>query len=145
MSRSGAVNREFMGDGFAIKREDVYRTVEQRVLGSEEFVDNVMEKYDVEFKNSRRDREYALTEISEGVEKITGVTLKQIRGKSKFAQISTARKLLILVAKEYGYKGKEIADYINRDPAIISMVLKDRRRYEEEMGKVIDLIKDLNI
>ena len=137
--------REFMGDGFAIKREDVYRTVEQQVLGSEEFLDNVMEKYDVEFKNNKREREYTLTKISEGVEKISGVTIKQIRGKSKFARISSGRKLLILVAKEYGYKGKEIAEYIKRDPAIISIVLKDKRQFEEEMGRVISILKKLNI
>jgi hypothetical protein len=137
--------REFMGDGFAIKREDVYGTVEQRVLGSEEFLDNVMEQYEVEFKNNKREREYTLTKISEGVEKIKGVTLKQIRGQSKFARISTGRKLLILVAKEYGYKGKEIAEYIKRDPAIISIALKDRSRFEEEMGRVIGILKKLNI
>ncbi|RJQ56956.1 MAG: transposase [Nitrospiraceae bacterium] len=143
--RSKELYREFMGDGLAIKREEVYRTVEQRVLGSEEFLDNVMEKYDVEFKNSKREREYSLRMISEGVEKITGVTLKQIHGKSKFARISTGRKLLILAAKEYGYKGKEIGEYIKRDPAIISIVLKDRSRYKEEMGRVIGILKKLNI
>lgn len=38
--------REFMGDGISIKRDDVYRLIDQRVLGNEEFLNIVMERYE---------------------------------------------------------------------------------------------------
>ena len=135
----------FMGDGIDVKKEDVYGTVDQRVLGSEEFLDDVMEKYDGEFKNEKREREYTLADIAKGVENIKGVTLRQIQGQSKVAQISSGRKLFILLAKGYGYKGKEIAEYIRRDPAIISMALKDISQFENDMERAFRSIRKLNI
>ncbi|NIM99361.1 MAG: hypothetical protein GTN46_02955, partial [Gammaproteobacteria bacterium] len=47
---SRTLYREFMGDGIEIKRDDVYKTIDQRVLGSEHFLDRVMEKYDGELE-----------------------------------------------------------------------------------------------
>jgi hypothetical protein len=82
-----------------------------------------------------------LYEIAKGVEKIYGVTLKQIRKKSKSETITLGRRLLSLVAKEYGYKGKEIGLYIRKDPAIVTRDLKEKGKLEREMGKVIDVIK----
>jgi hypothetical protein len=34
----------FMGDGIAVKKEDIYRTIDKRILGSEQFADTVMGK-----------------------------------------------------------------------------------------------------
>jgi REP element-mobilizing transposase RayT len=135
---------EFMGDGIAVKRENVYRTIDQRVLGSEEFLDSVMEKYDVEVEKEKREKEHSLEEIVKGVENVKGVTLIQMRGQSKLAQISSGRKLFIVIAREYGYKGKEIAEYIKRDPAVISMALKDIDRFKKDMVMVVSSIKKLN-
>ncbi len=50
-----------------------------------------------------------------------GITL--IRQKSKSRDISSGKKLLSLVAKEYGYKGKEIAEYIQK----VIKTLRDER------------------
>ncbi|MBI5739715.1 MAG: transposase [Nitrospirae bacterium] len=136
--------REFMGDGLAITRDDIYRTIDQRVLGSEEFLDNVIERYDGELKKEKRAGEYTLAEIAKCVEDSKGTTLKQIRGKSKLAGISLSRKIFILLAVEYGYKGKEIAEYLGRDPAIISMTLKDKEIFEADMEWVGRSIKKLN-
>ena len=133
-----------MGDGIPVKREDIYGTIDQRVLGSEEYLESVMEKYDGELKTEKREREYKLSEISKGVEKITGVTLKQIRVHNKTNHVTMCRKLFILLAKEYGYKGREIADYINRDPAAISTALKNRYRMAKDMELVIRSLKNLN-
>ena len=33
-------------------------------------------------------------------------------------------KLFSLIAKEYGYKGKEIAGYIQKDPAVVTRYLR---------------------
>ncbi len=44
---------------------------------------------------------------------------------------------MTLVANEYGYKGKEIAEYIRKDPAVITRHLKERDKLKKELEKVI--------
>jgi hypothetical protein len=130
----------YMNDSQIVKKEDVYNTIGQRILGSEEFLEKVMEKYNGELKKEKRAQEYTLYEIVKGVEKIYGVTLKQIRKKSKSENITLGRKLLSLVAKEYGHKGKEISQYIQKDPAIVTRDLKEKGKLKKEIEKVIDVI-----
>ena len=135
----------YMSESPIVKKEDLYNTIGQRILGSEEFLERVMERYDGELKKEKREREYTLHEIAKSVEKICGVTLKQIRKKSKSETVTLGRKLLNLVAKEYGHKGKEIGLYIRKDPAVITRDLKEKEKLEKEMGKVIDVIKGKRI
>jgi hypothetical protein len=135
----------YMSDSQIVKKEDVYNTIGQRILGSEEFLERVIEKYDGELKKEKKEREYTLFEIAKGIEKICGVTLKQIREKSKSETITLGRRLLSLVAKEYGHKGKEIGQYVRKDPAIVTRDLKEKGKLEREMEKVIDVIKGKRI
>jgi REP element-mobilizing transposase RayT len=131
----------FMSDGQTVRKENIYSTIGQRILGSEEFLERVMEKYNGELKKEKREREYTLYEIAKGIEKVYGITLKQIREKSKSENITLGRRLLNLVAKEYGYKGKEIGQYIRKDPAVITRDLKEKGKLEKEMEKVINAIR----
>lgn len=141
---SSGLYREFIGDGVVINRDDVYKTVDQRVLGAEEFLDIVMAKYDGEIIKEKREKDHTLAEIAEGVEKIKGVPLKHLRMHNKTSYITSSRKLFILLANEYGYTGREIAEYIRRDPAVISMALKERDLLEKDMERVINSLKKLN-
>ena len=133
--------RAYMDYSQVVKKEDVYNTIGQRILGSEEFLERVMEQYNGELKKEKREREYTLYEIAKGIEKVYGITLKQIREKSKSENITLGRRLLNLVAKEYGYKGKEIGQYIRKDPAVITRDLKEKVKLEKEMEKVINAIR----
>ena len=36
-----------------------------------------------------------------------------------------------IVANEYGYKGKEVARYLKKDPAIITRYLKERNEFKK--------------
>jgi len=136
--------RDFMGDAIPVKREDVYAAIDQRVLGDEVFLDSVMDKYDGEIKKEKKKKEYTLGEIAGAIEGVKGVTLKQIRMHNKKKDTASARKLFALTAREYGYSGKEIADHIRRDPAIISASLRDRDLLKEDMEGVFRLLKKLN-
>lgn len=127
----------YMSDSQIVKKEDVYNTIGQRILGSEEFLERVMERHDRELKKEKREREYTLYEIAKGVEKIYGITLKQIRERSKSETIILGRRLLNLVAKEYGYKGKEIGQYIRKDPAIVTRDLKEKVQLEKKQKKCL--------
>lgn len=129
--------RAYMDDEPVVAKEDIYSTVDQRILGDEKFVEEVKGRYSVELTQERRIKEYRLNEIAGGVEKVCGITLQQIRQKSKSREVSLGRKLISLVASEYGYKGKEIAEFMQKDPAVITRHLKERRDLAEEIRKVI--------
>jgi len=133
--------RGYMDEGTSLKSEEVYRTVDQRVLGGEEFIEKVMEIYDGGLEKEKRQKEYRLNEIMRCIEQIFGVTLIQIRGRSRKNEVASGRKVLILVAKEYGYAGKEIAKYIKRDPAVVSIALKDSKLLRQDMESVFRLLK----
>ncbi|HEC98726.1 MAG TPA: hypothetical protein ENI58_11370 [Nitrospirae bacterium] len=134
--------RAFMGDAIAVKKDDIYSTIDQRVLGGELFVEKVMQKCDGDLRQTRREKEYALRAIARGIEKLFGVTLKQIQQKGKDRDVSLGRKVLTLVAKEYGYKGKEIAEFTRKDPAIVTRHLKEKKNLEGEIKKVIETLRE---
>jgi len=133
--------RAYMGDGVSLKKEDIYNTIDKRILGDERFADKVMERYDVEIDKKRREKEYTFMEIASAIEKAYGTTLSQIRGKGKDRDISFGRKLFSLVSNEYGYKGKEIAKYSRKDPAMITRHLKEEADLKMETERIIKTIK----
>ena len=124
-SQARKLYRAYIDDGIEVKKEDIYKTVSQRILGEEKFVDKVMEKIDERFENKRKHHEYSLKKIVETIGKMRGITLKQLREKSRNREILTVRKLASLAAREFGYKGKEIALYLQKDPSVIARYLKD--------------------
>lgn len=133
--------RAYIGDELAVKKEDIYSTVDQRILGGEEFVEKVKEEYDGGIRQEKRKKGYTLSEIARGIEEAFGITLKQIREKSKSGHISLGRKLISLIGKEYAYKGRDIAEYIQKDPAMITRHLKEKGDLKKEMEKAIEAIK----
>jgi hypothetical protein len=112
--------RIYMGEGPVVSKENIYRVIDQRVLGDEGFAAKVMPERKDNIRPKRRPREYTLSELADGIEKVYGVKLKEMQGNGKGDKISLGRKLFSLVASEYGYKGKEVAEYIRKDPAMIT-------------------------
>lgn len=140
-ARARKLYRAYIADGISIKKEDIYRTVDQRILGDERFVEKVTEKTEEGIEWGRKKHEYSLEEIAKKVGQIFGITLRQLREKSKDREITTVRKLMSFVAKEYGYKGKEIAKYINKDPVVVTRYLKERNNFREEVERICSSLK----
>lgn len=42
-----------------------------------------------------------------------------------------------LIANEYGYRGGEVANYLRKDPAVVTRYLKERKLLASEMDDVI--------
>jgi REP element-mobilizing transposase RayT len=126
----------FMGDSVTLKKEDVYSTVDQRIVGDERFADEVMKRHDVEFSNMKRARYRSLEEIAKTVEELTGVSLKELRRKSKDRNETEARKLFAVAAGEYGYRGTEISLFLRKDPSVIT-------RYLHSTGDIADKLATL--
>ncbi len=131
----------FIGDGVSVKKEDVYSSIDHRVIGNEEFVERIMNNYDRELLKVKEKKKYKLTAISKVVKRIYGVSLEQIRSDSRAEPISTVRRVISHIAKDQGYKGKEIAEYIGKDPAAISQYLKEKDKLIEEKKEVYQKIR----
>ena len=129
--------RTFMDDGLAIEKDDIYTTIDQRVLGDESFLDRIMQRGEVEVDSRKRQRQYSLSEIASVIENNHGITLGQLREKSKDRGILRGRKVFSIVASEYGHRGREIARHIRKDPAVITRYLKEKSDLAEEVDKVM--------
>ena len=81
----------YMGEEKAIRREEVYATVDQRVLGDERFIEKVKKRTGRGKLWGRRRHEYTLMEIEGAVKRIYGTSLRQLREKGKDEVIQTGR------------------------------------------------------
>ncbi len=55
--------------------------------------------------------------------------------------MTAAKRLFCIISNEYGYKGKEIAAFLWKDPAIVTKHLKERTLFDEEVLEVIKKIE----
>lgn len=46
------------------------------------------------------------------------------------------RKLLSLAARECGYKGREVADFLRKDPASVTGYLKDEKNLHNSLERL---------
>lgn len=112
--------REFMNEGDIVDKQEVYSVVDQRLQGDDDFVDRVLEKYDGTVQRGKQKKKFTLSAICRAVVEQTGVTLAQLRSAGKNRDVMRARCLFTLAAKEYGYKGTEIAAYLQKESSSIT-------------------------
>jgi putative transposase len=136
-SQARKLYRAYIDDGTSVKKQDIYGTIGQRILGDEQFVETVMERIEGGIEGKKRWHGYSFEEITKAVEHMSGTTLRQLRDKSRGRNILTGRKLASLAAKGYGYKGKEIAAYLRKDPSVITRYLKEGERFRVELEQVL--------
>jgi hypothetical protein len=140
--RARRLYQAYVSDGTAVKKGDIYGTIDKRILGDERFADTVMGKCVASIELSRKEKEYSLAAMTAAIGETFGVTLRQMRQKGKNRGITRGRKLLSLVAHEYGYRGREIAEYMRRDPALITRHIKEKEELEKDSVRVIAVMRD---
>ena len=128
--------REYMGGKNILRREEVYATVDQRILGNEGFVEEVQVRMGSSDVPGRRKHLYRLSEISKAVEDVYGVTLGQLREKGRGEELGLGRRVMSLVAKDYGYKGQDVGRYLWRDPSVITRYLEKVNQLGNEVESI---------
>ena len=134
--------REYMKKEEKVSRGDFYRTVDQRVLGDQAFVERVRERVENRPLIGRRRHGVSLGEIAGRIQEITGIRLSELREKGKDSRALEGRELFSLAGREYGYKGKEIAEFLRKDPAAVTGYL---RRSQDLRAKMERLLLYLNV
>jgi len=89
----------------------------------------------------RRKHGYRLLEIARATEEVCGMSLEQLRDKGRGEDLGLGRRVMSIVAKEYGYKGQEIAEYLLRDPSVITRYLKEGNTLASEVEKVHAILR----
>jgi len=117
-SRARKHYQVFMNEAGGLKKEDVYATIDQRVQGSDAFAEEVMRKYEkTQVKPWKK--EHTLDQIAQGISELHGISPESLRSAGRARALSASRCLFSLAAKDYGYKGVEIARYLEKEPASI--------------------------
>jgi REP element-mobilizing transposase RayT len=130
----------FMNDGISVKKEDIYATIDQRLLGDGKFIEHVTQKYGGEVRRERKKKEYTLAQIGAAVEKRYLIALAELRSWSRRADVLRGRRVISLIAKEYGYTGREIAAFLKKDPAAVTGYLRQRKDLGIEVNKMVQEI-----
>lgn len=140
-SRARQKYADFMDDGVSVKKQEVYATIDQRLLGDDAFVDRIVEEHGKPVKKERRRREYTLARIAGAVVHAGQITVGDLRGSGRQREIAQARSAFTVLAKEYGYRGVEIARYLRRDPTAVTQYARksadDVRAYVVAAEKVL--------
>ena len=131
--------REFMGEE-GISKKDLEKTVDQRILGGDEFIARILEK-EQEPARVKRQREFSLEEIAGGIREAFKICEEELLGKSRNLESVQARSLFCFLAKEYGYKGIEIAGFLGRDPGGVTKYLHRGEKLQERIDEVLSILK----
>jgi hypothetical protein len=134
--------REFMEQADVISEEDLNRMVDQRILGDEDFAEKVMTKAGNNILPGRVLKKFSLEEIAQRVQRFTGINQKELKGNGKSPQIIRGKKMFTLIAREYGYKGKEVAAFLQKDPAVITRYLKNSESLNSPMEEILRAIEN---
>lgn len=134
--------RAYMNDSRGLRKEEVYDSVGQNILGSDEFVERVMKRGRGLGIKPRGRKDYSLLEIAGGVKRRFGISLEQLRGESKTEWVSLGRKIMTLIAEGYGYKRKEIAEFMEKDPAVVTRYLREKQSLSEEKESIIKILSE---
>ena len=133
------VYREFMAEE-GISKKELEKTVDQRILGNDKFVEKILDKGPEGILPRKRQHEFSLEEISSGIQEVCGISEEELKRKGRSSESVKARSMFCVIAKEYGYTGVEIGRFLGRDPGAITKYLHDRGNVQEEVKKVFGVL-----
>ncbi|NTW60474.1 MAG: hypothetical protein HGA43_15075, partial [Nitrospirae bacterium] len=82
-------------------------------------------------KKERRRREYTLAQIAGAVVQAGEMSPDALRGSGRQRALSRGRVTFTVLAKEYGYRGMEIAEYLRKDPTAVTQYARKRGEARE--------------
>jgi REP element-mobilizing transposase RayT len=130
--------RDYLNRG---SMDELYELRDQRILGSEEFFNDVMKKAGEKagnFDGILRDKK--LADIALAVGELTGVTPAELKGRQRSPLIMRARAMFIQLAQIFSYaKRKEMASFLDRNPTALHYI--EQKISEEDLWANIRKLK----
>jgi putative transposase len=123
-------------------QKEYYLASEGRMLGSEEFLDEVKHRIgDYMGKRERRVRKRDLEAILKAAEKGTGLGRKEFCTNSKSRALVMIKEAIIAIGDENGILTRELADALGVDPSAVSKRRDGARGRAETSGEMMRLLK----
>ena len=116
--------REFMADQDILARSAVYATIDQRLQGDDDFIDDVQKLTEQRIEPGKKKKEHSLQKIAAVVQHVTGVKRSEMQSETRQSTVTGARRIVSIIAAKYGYKKVDIARYLRKDPAAVTLYLK---------------------
>jgi len=123
----------FIRDGLSMgHKQELYDVVDQRILGSEQFVNEIKSKIEEKNGLDHLDEpiktvkiQRSLTEILNIVSDVTEIPKSAILSSSKELHISRARGIFTYVAVKYlGFHNRKISNFIKKDPSSVTHMVR---------------------
>jgi putative transposase len=134
--------QKFIGDKIFLSKEELSKTMDQRILGDKDFAEKVIMKTQTKILPVREKKKFTLEKIFQKVQIHFRIDSKELKGKGKEKKIIDGKKTMSLIAREYGYKGKEIAEFLEKDPAVVTRYLKSPERVYKTMEKILSELEN---
>jgi putative transposase len=139
VSQGAKLYRRFMGEE-GISKGELEKTVDQRILGNDKFVGEILDKAQEGILPGKRQFEFGLEEIAGGIQVVCEISREELKRKGRTSASLKARSMFCMIAKEYGYKGGEIGKFLGRDPGSVTKYLRGSEKSEEERRKVVSIL-----
>jgi REP element-mobilizing transposase RayT len=139
-SRARKRYQEFIEEAGGLKKDEVYATIDQRIQGSDEFAEQVLTKYEAKTVNPWK-KAFTLDQIAQGVLVLYGIDPQALRSTERARPITAGRCLFSLTAKAHGYKGVEIAEYLEKEPPSIAEYGRKRDLFAADLKEMRDYLK----
>ena len=135
--------REFMAEKDGFERKDVYATIDQRLKGDDVFVDRILEQHDRPAQSARQ-KKIPLEEVARAIAQHYATNLTEMRSPSRTQTLAAARKIFSIIARDEGYKAKEIASFLRKDATLVSIYLRDTEGVETGVRSVKGLLANIS-
>ena len=125
-------------------QDEYYKATEGRVLGSEEFVENIRHRVG-EHTAKRAPEPISLDELLAAAVRTSGFEKKELCSNSKKRRIVAVKEAVMIIAMERGIRARELASALNIDPSTVTRRIdaaRSRLVTNEEMAKLRRAVKD---
>ena len=134
--------REFIHDG--IGKESEFPIEGRQVIGSKEFAADIFKRAGLEKLYNPGKPKLSLERLITIISDFFRIPTGEIRGDSKYHDISAARRALMYLAVEkLKFSNREISEYLNRSPATVSLQILRVKKLLRKDEKTITLYQTL--
>ena len=120
---------------------EYYRATEGRLLGSDEFMDEVKHRVgDYKPRRDKRARKVDLKAMLNAAEEAAGIPRKEFCSNSKSRHLVIIKQAIIVVGLENGIRNRELAEALGMDPSAVSK-RRDAARGRVQSEQMTRLLK----
>ena len=101
-------------------QDDYYRATEGRLLGGEEFLDEIKHRVGDHLAARKAFESTTIEDLLKAAAKSSGLSAQEICSKSKNRKTVAVRDAVIVIGRERGISNRELAEALRMDPSAVT-------------------------